>query len=158
MSSPWLDRGGTAQVGGSPLSHIVFLVSLPLFSLTPSAQRKKLSKKETPKNYFAICGWRPTLRALDQRSLFEKSDVKTFNKLTYKPQFIFPSIIKKQGAVRNTFLVLFVSKINLLATHRTLFYTLGKMTASSRNRFQRRSPPRSFPRQAAFLRNSLARY
>ena len=94
MSSPWLDRGGTAQVGGSPLSHIVFLVSLPLFSLTPSAKIKKLSKKETPKNYFAICGWRPTLRALDQRSLFEKSDVKTFNKLpalreanVLKPQF-----------------------------------------------------------------------
>ena len=99
MSSQWLDRGGTAQVGGSPLSHIVFLVSLPLFSLTPSAQRKKLSKKETPKNYFAICGWRPPLRALDRRSLFEKSDVKTFNKLTDKPQFIITLFSKIRGKV-----------------------------------------------------------
>jgi len=46
--------------------------------LTLSAQRKKLSKKETPEKNFALCGGRPTLRALDQRSLFEKSDAKTF--------------------------------------------------------------------------------
>ena len=52
MSSPWLDRGGTAQVGGSPLSHIVFLVSLPLFSLTPSAQRKKALQKRNAKESF----------------------------------------------------------------------------------------------------------
>ena len=82
MSSRWLGRGGTAQVGGSPYLIRLLLNHHSLFSLTPSAQRKKLSKKETPENYFAICGWRPTLRALDRRSLFEKSNAKTFNKLT----------------------------------------------------------------------------
>jgi len=46
--------------------------------LTLSAQRKKLGKKETPEKSFALCGGQPTLRALDQRSLFEKSDAKTF--------------------------------------------------------------------------------
>jgi len=63
--------------------------------LTLSAQRKKLGKKETPEKNFALCGGRPTLRALDQRSLFEKSDAKTFKQthrafasLTAKSQFV----------------------------------------------------------------------
>ena len=57
--------GGTAQVGGSPLLHKgvgglrqsevnspcaikAIFIHCPLFSLTQEAQRKKLSKKETP--------------------------------------------------------------------------------------------------------------
>ena len=46
MSSRWLGRGGTAQVGGSTYHIRLLLIYHSLFSLTPSAQRKKLSKKE----------------------------------------------------------------------------------------------------------------
>ena len=41
------------------------------------AQRKKLGKKEHAEKEISRLRARPTLRALDQRSLFEKSDVKT---------------------------------------------------------------------------------
>ena len=47
MSSRRLGRGGTAQVGGSPYPTRIFRTHYPLFSLTLSAQRKKLSKKES---------------------------------------------------------------------------------------------------------------
>ena len=39
----------TAQVGGSPFCTKAILFLYPLFSLTHEAQRKKLSKKETPR-------------------------------------------------------------------------------------------------------------
>ena len=41
-------------------------------------KEKSLAKKKTPWICFAPCEARPTLRALDGRSLFEKSDGKTF--------------------------------------------------------------------------------
>ena len=47
--------------------------------------QNKLGKKETPQESFARCDERPTLRALDRRSLFEKSDGKTFLALRPKP-------------------------------------------------------------------------
>ena len=47
------------------------------FSFDTRGAKEKLTK-ENAAGYFARCDGRPTLRALDQRSLFEKSDVKTF--------------------------------------------------------------------------------
>ena len=97
---------GTAQVGGSPYTIRQKQTLCPLFSLTPKAQMKtgyaalrrkslrdsRLAKKKCRKRNFARCDERPTLRALDRRSLFEKSDVKTFKKTspwrTDKLQFI----------------------------------------------------------------------
>ena len=43
-------------------------------------RRPALGKKEHAEKEVSPLRRRPTLRALDQRSLFEKSDVKTFNK------------------------------------------------------------------------------
>ena len=41
-------------------------------------KRKSLAKRKARMRDFAACARRPTLRALDWRSLFEKSDGKTF--------------------------------------------------------------------------------
>jgi hypothetical protein len=68
-------------VGGSPFYTSIFQIAYPLFSLRPEAQRKKLGKKEHAEKEISPLRRRPTLRALDWRSLFEKSDGKTF-KLT----------------------------------------------------------------------------
>ena len=121
MSSRWLGRGGTAQVGGSPYPIRLLLIYHSLFSLTPSAQRKKLSKKETPENYFAICGWRPTLRALDRRSLFEKSNAKTFNKFpalceanVLNPQFTHNSALKSTPKIGKDPRCAFIMLLNYL--------------------------------------------
>ena len=64
---------GNTQVGVPLLLHRQILFLYPLFSLTQEAQRKKLGKKEMPQENFAPCEARPTLRALDGRSLFEKA-------------------------------------------------------------------------------------
>jgi hypothetical protein len=55
---------------------MLLLTSIPLFSLTPSAQRKKLGKKETPEKEFRRLRTATTARALDRRSLFEKATQK----------------------------------------------------------------------------------
>ena len=69
---------GTTQVGGSPDETKAILILCTLFSLAQEAQEKSLAKKKRRRKGFAACARRPTLRALDWRSLFEKSDVKTF--------------------------------------------------------------------------------
>ena len=45
---------------------------------------------------------------------------------------------KKERTLDNTFVLLFVSKINLLGARQRLFYRLCRRRASSRSRFQRR--------------------
>ena len=58
-------------------SMLHILILYPLFSLTPQAQRKKLGKKETPRKFRSLR--RATRGAAPRpRSLFEKSDAKTF--------------------------------------------------------------------------------
>ena len=68
---------GTTQVGGSPFYAKAFLNACPLFSLAQEAQEKSLAKKKRRKRSFAVCGRRPTLRALDRRHLLEKRWTKT---------------------------------------------------------------------------------
>ena len=79
-----------------PFYEKQFKIAYPLFSLRPEAQMKTgyaslrresqvihaWQKRTRQKEDFAACARRPTLRALDGRSLFEKSDVKTFHKTT----------------------------------------------------------------------------
>jgi hypothetical protein len=72
-------------VGVFPFYAKAILIVRPLFSLAQEAQEKSLAKKKRRKGDFALCGGRPTLRALDWRSLFEKSDGKTFIALRLKP-------------------------------------------------------------------------
>ena len=84
-AKPTAWQRGTAQVGGSPFYASVILIQCPLFSLAQEAQEKSLAKKKRRRRCFAACARRPTLRALDWRSLFEKSDGKTFLALRLKP-------------------------------------------------------------------------
>ena len=58
---------------GVPLSlHDVILNRSPLF-FWQKRRKRKANKRKTPQENFALCGGRPTLRALDGRSLFEKA-------------------------------------------------------------------------------------
>ena len=59
------------------------LSSLSAFFFGTRGARKKLGKKETPRLCFAACARRPTLRALDRRLLFKKSNAKTFDRLRH---------------------------------------------------------------------------
>ena len=68
---------GNRTSGGFPFLYKQFIIVCPLFSLMQEAQRKKLGKKEHAAKGVSRLRARPTLRALDLRSLFEKSDAKT---------------------------------------------------------------------------------
>ena len=85
----------TRTSGGCPFLHKRFIIVYPLFSLAVEAQRKKLGKKEHADKEVSprARGDQTTHsverslhcsaereRALDGRSLFEKSDGKTFHK------------------------------------------------------------------------------
>ena len=78
FKSLWAFERGEHTSGGSPFYTKAILIVCPLFSLAQEAQEKSLAKKKRRRKCFAACARRPTLRALDWRSLFGKSDVKTF--------------------------------------------------------------------------------
>ncbi|MBE6675580.1 MAG: hypothetical protein E7594_01930 [Ruminococcaceae bacterium] len=108
-----------------------------LFSLTPLAQRKKLSKKETPSDLApagATWGSAPS-----PRSLFEKSDAKTFMRgcprgggcgSAVKVHFIRPKCPKSRESCReiaknadfSTFSIIKVLKSSLLFAKVVLLY------------------------------------
>ena len=70
---------GNRTSGGFPFLHKDFLNRLPAFFFGSRGAKKKAWQKRTRrKGGFAACARRPTLRAMDRRSLFEKSDIKTF--------------------------------------------------------------------------------
>ena len=73
---------GNRTSGGFPFLSKQFIIVCPLFSLMQEAQRKKLGKKEHAAKGVSRLRARPTLRALDLRSLFEKSDTKTSRQTT----------------------------------------------------------------------------
>ena len=59
---PWLDRGGTAQEGGSPYPTMLLLTSIPLFSLTEQAYEVVIALKSTyavPKYSFGNISFTP---------------------------------------------------------------------------------------------------
>ena len=67
-------------MGGSPSYAMIFRNLHPLFSLWQKAQRKKLGKKEHAVGRNFASAEATSARALERRSLFAKSDAKTFKR------------------------------------------------------------------------------
>ena len=58
---------------GFPFLYIGLLLIVLRFSFGKRGAKEKLTKERRRKGDFALCGERPTLRALDRRRLLEKA-------------------------------------------------------------------------------------